>query len=134
MKKYIPLLITLFIYSCTQKVEEDAYVYLVFRDANNEILISEEAKVTEHTNKIFLIKTGSNNQLNYLGREDGKWVGEIEIYRQNSGYFYFDVELEGKAVRRTIMEGSFSGQVDELLNDNYTGETYTVSGTLEIED
>lgn len=134
MKKIITLFSLLLLFSCTQKVEEDEYVYLVFRDANNEILVSEEAKVTEHTNKIFLIKTGSNNQLNYLEKEDGKWAGEIEIYRQNSGYYYFDVELEGKAVGRTIMEGNFTGQVDELLNDNYTGESYTIDGTLEIKD
>lgn len=134
MKKLLPLLSLLFVFSCTQKVEEDEYVYLVFRDANEEILISEEAKVTEHTNKIFLLKTGSNNQLNYLEKEDGKWIGEIEVYRQNSGYYYLDVELDGKAAGRTIMEGSFTGQVDELLNDNYTGDTYSVEGTLEIKD
>lgn len=120
--------------SCEKKVQEDEFIYLVFRDGSGEILVSEEARVTEHTNKVFLIKTGSNNQLNYLEKDNGKWVGEIEIYRQNSGYYYFDVELDGKAAGRTIMEGSFSGQVDELINDNYSGDTYTVEGTLEIKD
>lgn len=120
--------------SCEKKVQEDEFIYLVFRDGSGEILVSEEARVTEHTNKVFLIKTGSNNQLNYLEKDNGKWVGEIEIYRQNSGYYYFDVELEGKVAGRTIMEGSFSGQVDELFNDNYTGESYELSGELEVRD
>lgn len=120
--------------SCEKKVQEDEFLYLVFRDGSGEILVSEEARVTEHTNKVFLIKTGSNNQLNYLEKDNGKWVGEIEIYRQNSGYYYFDVELDGKAAGRTIMEGSFSGQVDELFNDNYTGESYELSGELEVRD
>ena len=120
--------------SCEKKVQEDEFIYLVFRDGSGENLVSEEARVTEHTNKVFLIKTGSNNQLNYLEKDNGKWVGEIEIYRQNSGYYYFDVELEGKVAGRTIMEGSFSGQVDELFNDNYTGESYELSGELEVRD
>lgn len=132
----ILLLVTglIVITSCHKRVKTNDNAYLLFRDANGEVILTEEIVVDASRSTYMVLHAKSVSESYFLEKSNGEYSGEFEMYRFDNADYDLTIKLRRKGVGNVKMKGEFSGIMNELSNNAFTGQQFTINGTIELRE